>query len=328
MILAEKIIRLRKRLGWSQEELAEKMHVSRQAVSKWEGAQTVPDLGKVLQLSHLFGVTTDYLLKDEMEEEEYTDDADISVKRVSLQDAKEFLSWRQVAAKQIALATFLCVLSPVPLLILCAATEMQSLGLSENLAAGLGVIILILMVAVAVVLFVLCGFKNAPYEFLEKEKFETEYGVTGMVREKQQAFRPTYVKFNTIGTCICVLSPIPVLIGAFTENGLFTIFMVCITLLFVGVGVFLFILAGTCWESMQMLLKEGDYSESEKYSNSVREVVRRVYWLSAVAIYLGWSFWTNDWHITWMVWPVAGVLFAVVMAICNLLMDRNRKKSV
>ena len=53
MILADKIIRLRKRNGWSQEELAEKLQVSRQAVSKWEGAQTVPDLGKILMLSRL-----------------------------------------------------------------------------------------------------------------------------------------------------------------------------------------------------------------------------------------------------------------------------------
>lgn len=44
MILADKIIRLRKRNGWSQEELAAKMNVSRQAVSKWEAAQTTPDL--------------------------------------------------------------------------------------------------------------------------------------------------------------------------------------------------------------------------------------------------------------------------------------------
>ena len=51
MILADKIIRLRKRNGWSQEELAEKMNVSRQSVSKWESAQSVPDLARILQLS-------------------------------------------------------------------------------------------------------------------------------------------------------------------------------------------------------------------------------------------------------------------------------------
>ena len=77
MIFADKLIALRKKFGWSQEELAEKLGVTRQSVSKWEGAQSVPDIDKILQLSRLFGVTTDYLLKDELGEPEYTagDDA-------------------------------------------------------------------------------------------------------------------------------------------------------------------------------------------------------------------------------------------------------------
>ena len=77
MIFADKLIALRKKSGWSQEELAEKLGVTRQSVSKWEGAQSVPDIDKILQLSRLFGVTTDYLLKDELGEPECTagDDA-------------------------------------------------------------------------------------------------------------------------------------------------------------------------------------------------------------------------------------------------------------
>ena len=62
MILADKIIDLRKKNGWSQEELAEKLQVTRQSISKWEGAQSTPDLNKILAMSQLFGVTTDYLL--------------------------------------------------------------------------------------------------------------------------------------------------------------------------------------------------------------------------------------------------------------------------
>ena len=67
MIFADKLISLRKRAGWSQEELANQLNVTRQSVSKWEGAQSIPDLDKIVQLSRLFGVTTDYLLKDELE---------------------------------------------------------------------------------------------------------------------------------------------------------------------------------------------------------------------------------------------------------------------
>ena len=325
MILADKIIRLRKKNGWSQEELAEKMNVSRQAVSKWEGAQTVPDLGKVLQLSQLFGVTTDYLLKDEIEDEEFTDngDTEIAVKRITLQEANVFLQWRQVAAKRIALATFICILSPIPLLVLGAATEVPSLCLSDNLGAGLGVIILILMVALAVAVFVLCGFKNGPYEFLDQEPFEAEYGVKGMVKEAQRAYRATYVKFNAIATCICVLSPVPLLIGAFTEKELLMVGMLCVTIMLAGIGVLLFIVAGVRWASMQKLLKEGEFSDAGKKKSRLTEAVGTAYWLAATAVYLGWSFCTNDWHVTWMVWPIAGVLFAGVMAICNLFADRT-----
>ena len=78
MIFADKLIALRKKAGWSQEELAEQLGVTRQSVSKWEGAQSVPDIDKILQMSRLFGVTTDYLLKDDQGEPEYTPDAETS----------------------------------------------------------------------------------------------------------------------------------------------------------------------------------------------------------------------------------------------------------
>ena len=85
MILADKIINLRKRERWSQEDLAERLNVSRQSVSKWESAQSIPELEKILQLSRLFCVSTDYLLKDEIEAEEFVDTADeIRAKKVPL----------------------------------------------------------------------------------------------------------------------------------------------------------------------------------------------------------------------------------------------------
>ena len=62
MILADKIMNLRKKAGWSQDELASQLNVTRQSVSKWEGAQSVPDMDRIVQMSRLFGVTTDYLL--------------------------------------------------------------------------------------------------------------------------------------------------------------------------------------------------------------------------------------------------------------------------
>lgn len=64
MNFPEKLQKLRKERGWSQEELANRITVSRQAVSKWELGTAVPDTDNIVQLSELFGVTTDYLIKD------------------------------------------------------------------------------------------------------------------------------------------------------------------------------------------------------------------------------------------------------------------------
>ena len=91
MIFADKLIALRKKAGWSQEELAEQLGVTRQSVSKWEGAQSVPDIDKILQLSRLFGVTTDYLLKDEQAEPEYTEDDTTPLPRIKALTAAYWL---------------------------------------------------------------------------------------------------------------------------------------------------------------------------------------------------------------------------------------------
>lgn len=327
MILADKIMRLRKKNGWSQEELAEKMKVSRQAVSKWESAQTTPDLEKILQLSNLFGVTTDYLLKDELEAEEFTDSADASpFRRITLTEANEYLEQRKDASVKIAIATFLCVVCAIPLLLLVALSEMTSLPIAENTAIGIGVVAIFPIVAIAVYMFIRVGFKNAPYEFLEKELFETEYGVTGLARDRQKAYRSTYVKYNYIGACSCILSPVPLLCGVFSENGLLMMISLCITMLVAGIGVMFFIVAGVRWASMQKLLKEGEFSDKGKQKSKINEAIGTAYWLIATAVYLGWSFLTNDWHITWAVWPIAGVLFAVVELICNLVIDKQDEK--
>ena len=326
MILADKIIRLRKKNGWSQEELAEKMNVSRQAVSKWEAAQTTPDLEKILQLGNLFGVTTDYLLKDEIEDEEFTDGIDETpIRKITLAEANDYMKQRKDASVKIAIATFLCILSIIPLLLLGAISELTSLPISENAAVGIGVIAIFPIVAIAVIMFIRVGFKNAPYEFLEKEPFDTEYGVTGLARDRQKAYRSTYVKYNYIGACTCVLSPVPLLAGAFTENELLTVILLCVTMLIAGIGTMFFIVTGVRWASMQKLLREGEFSDKGKRNSKISETVGTIYWLVATAVYLCWSFITNDWHITWVVWPVAGVLFAGVELVCNLWLDKYEK---
>ena len=67
MKLSDKLIELRKEKGWSQEDFAENLNISRQAISRWENGTALPDAQNILRISKLFNVTTDYLLNDDYE---------------------------------------------------------------------------------------------------------------------------------------------------------------------------------------------------------------------------------------------------------------------
>ncbi len=328
MILADKIIKLRKKNGWSQEELADKVEVSRQAVSKWESATAIPSLEKILQLSELFGVTADYLLKDDIEVEEFTaDEGSQGVKKVSLEEANAYISERKKAANKIAIATFLCILSPITLIILGAATEVPNSGVSETFAGVIGLVALFILVLCAVPMFIYCGFKNAPYEFLDKSQpFELEYGVRGIVKEKIKAFSGTYAICNIIATCLCIFSPVPLVISAFTEDTMLICSMLGVTMVFAGIGASLFIVAGVQNASMKKLLKEGDYTLEGKRKSAIKDRVGSIYWGIIVAIYLILSFTTEAWKNTWLVFAVGGVLFPVLMAVCDTLINKNKNE--
>lgn len=320
MIFADKLIQLRKKSGWSQEELAEQMHVSRQSVSKWEGAQTIPDLEKIVRLSELFGVSTDYLLKDELGSAGIAEAVEepSSVRRVSMEEANKFLTAKAGTANPIAWGVFLCITSPVALLLLAAISEIPWYGISENLAAGMGSILLFVQVAVAVAIFLFCGSKTSAYSYLEKEFFETEYGVRGMVNARKEAFQDRYNRNNIIGVVLCILSVVP-LFGVVIineENDLLVVAMVVCMFLLVAFAVVLFIRVGVIWGSYQMLLQEGDYTRAGKH-------VDALYWPIVTAIYLGYSFLSGNWKISWVVWVVAGVLYPAVLHIVE---QRQKKK--
>lgn len=279
-----------------------------------------------MQLAQIFGVSTDYLLKDELAEAEYTkSDDSSSVRRVSMEEANAFLQVKQATAGRIAFATFLCILSPICLFLLAAASETGMLPIRENLAGGAGMIVMLLLVAVAVAMFISCGGMTSPYAYLEAEVFETEYGVSGMVRERQRQYRSTYTRYNVLGACLCILSAIPLFGGAFlSENGLFLVGMLSVMLLLIGLGVIFFIVGGVNWASMEKLLQEGDYTRTKKKTSSITGVVSTVYWCVAAAVYLACSLPGHSWRESWVIWLVAGVLFAAVMAVCSALAGRKK----
>ena len=342
MILADKIIELRKKNGWSQEELAEKLNVSRQSISKWEGAQSIPDMNRIIEMSRIFGVSTDFLLKDEMEfdQEEKHEAALVSMdeydsdkcelKSVSMDEATAFLEAKEKSSRLISIGVMLCILSPILLIVLEAMAEFKKVALAESMAAGAGLVVLFILVGIAVALFITSHLRMSRYEYMETELLDTEYGVSGMVKARKERFSGAYAKMMIAGIVMCVVSALPIfvtmLVVGDSENGineLYYIYATGVLLLLVALGVFLIVRASIIQGSYQMLLEEGDYTRKNKVENKNNDKITTGYWIIVTAAFLAYSFITSEWHRSWIIWPIAGVLYGLVILIAGTLRDRD-----
>ena len=319
MILADKIIEERKKNGWSQEELASKLGVSRQAVSKWESSGSIPDLQRILLMSELFGVTTDYLLKDEIEDERLNEYVETKTIKVSMEEANQYLDMKSRGSRIVGNATSLCILSPVPLIVLGTMTE-------DHILIGFSLVLLLVLVAIAVYLFVNYGLRESHMQHLEKESFETEYGVSGMVRERREQYESTFTRNIAIGVVLCILSVIPtIMAGVMEVEDYMSGISVGLLLIIVSIGVNILIRADMIKSSYDTLLQEGEYTIEEKHLKKKTDAFSGAYWCLMVAIYLGWSFWTNNWKFTWIIWPVAGALYAAVLGMVKMTIEGREK---
>lgn len=320
MILAEKIMQLRKKNGWSQEELAEKLNISRQSVSKWESGASIPDIDRIVALSGLFGISTDYLLKDEIEEEKFSETEDVydgaRMRSISLEEANLFMALVRKLAVRFAGAVALCILAVIPLVLSAGMAEYGAIGMSEDMAGGIGVTILLILVAIGVAVLILNSMKLEKYEYLEKEELSLQYGVHGIVSKKKEDFAETYRACLAAGVVLCILAVTP----AMTTAGLgvpelYVLYATAVMFALLAAGVFLFVWSGFIQGSFQKLLQEGDYTPEKKRVSKKTSFFPGVYWCLVTAVFLAVGLFTDNWRVSGLIWPVAALLFVAILGI-------------
>lgn len=321
MVLADKILNQRKKLGWSQEDLAEKMNVSRQSVSKWESAISIPDLNKVLLMSEIFGVSTDYLLKDEIEEfHSLGEDKEPGVMKVSLENATKYVEKKIEMSKDISIGTLLCMYSVVPLFLLLALVKGKYINMTINTAISISLVAILVFVSIGIRFF----FKSKHYENefakFEEDYFELEYGVSGIFKDKAQIFKADFPKKISLSISMIILSVVPLLLSVMLNKSPFMLFTaLALLIIIVGAGVYLLISITTIDSAYNCIISEGEYSQKKKDVNLRISKLGGFYWPFITAIYIGWSLWTMNWHITWIIWPVAGIAFGAFSGLIDFL---------
>lgn len=328
MILADKIITLRKKNGLSQEELAEKMNVSRQSVSKWEGAQSVPDLNKIIMLSEIFGVTTDYLLKDELGEPEFStaEDSAAPLRQVSMEEANAYLEANRRFSFKVALGTFLCIFGCIPMFLLGALSEIDS----SDLLAGVGVALMLCFVAAAVGIFITASGPMQRFSYLEKEPIETAYGVSGMAKERREQFRPSNTRSITAGVILCIIGVALMIVLAVLgekygeSEDIIGAGGLCGMFAFISTGVFIIVKSSIYMGGFDKLLEDSDFSREKKEQRRDGINLVMIYWLVLIAAFLAVSFIFDSWKWSWVIFAAGGVLTPVVTEFDKLIKRKDK----
>ncbi len=239
-------------------------------------------------------------------------------RQISMDEAKDYLRFAAQRALAIALAVALCILCVV-------GPVIGSVG--GSIGEKLGLMMMFVMIAVAVGIFIIVGMTGGRWKFLKKELCSIDYATANYIHDEKERYRINYAVQLTVGILMCVVCWMP---AAFVEDlsflgGKFAdMFGATMLFLLIAVGVFLIVHSSIVMGSFGVLLKLNDRTtvsgryvpeQQEEYASEGAEVLMRLYWPTVRCIYLIWSFLTFAWWKTWVIWPVAAGVRAIIKSL-------------
>lgn len=238
MSFSEKLLRLRKEKGYSQEALAEKLCTTRQAVSKWENGQGFPETEKLLMIGNLFEVSIDYLLK-ETEEKGGREELGYYV---SQEMAEGYLSYQQKLSNRIAAGVCLLILACLPYLMFRQEPVVYSF-------------LIILLAAAGIVVLVSAILRDEErYHVLQKEALILDQSYVKQLAERLNRLKRKYAAVIIVGAGMVATGGMAFFLEkkGIAEGALIPYYPVCVVL--IAIGAYVIIRASTLWSSYDLLI--------------------------------------------------------------------------
>lgn len=249
------------------------------------------------------------------------------VRKVTLEEVKGFLNSRMKLSCVMALGIAFCIISVCAPIFADAYADFYRVR-DDDIADGLGAAFMFLIIAIGVGCIVYAGIFMNKWNYLKEERCQIDFGTVDYIKQAREDARIAHVLRMTIGIILCVLSCVPVILFdalgrlfPFWENAS-PIFL----FLFVAIGVFMIVYTSVRWGGYSILLNisadevagnQYVYAKKEQmvYENKTVANIMSVYWPTVTCIYLCWSFLTFSWHITWIIWVIAGIVEMMVKTI-------------
>ena len=229
-----------------------------------------------------------------------------STKTLSLKEVQGFVDDKSTAGNKTALGVLLCILAPVLLI-------SSSCSFMPKAAMPVALIILFALACAAVIQFILTSQYLKKYKFLDEAGFTLEPASQKYIQSEKQSYEKTATGGLITGVLLCIISPVPLIISSFFDaSDDVYILLTSLLLVIVAAGVYVLIHSGSKMSAFNQLLCEEDFSPKQAEENKKAGKIAGIYWPAVTALYLAASFLTNRWDFTWIIWPVAALIFAAV----------------
>ena len=243
-MFGEKLFTLRKEHGLSQEALAEQLHTTRQAISKWENGQGYPETEKLLMMSHIFSVSTDYLLKDTKEGFQGSHQGYY----VSKEMAEGYLINRYRFGKYIAAGFFVLALAFIPYFFF-----------EQNPTKYAIPTVMIAIVGVGIITYAYT-FEEDRYKVLSQEPLLFDEQYLQSLKNQYEHLKKKYTFFMSLGSVLFFIGFLPLIFDQKELTaGFFTpYYSICI--IFLAVGMYILVRIGTISEAYKLLAKNEEHT--------------------------------------------------------------------
>ncbi|MDD2521846.1 MAG: permease prefix domain 1-containing protein [Anaerolineaceae bacterium] len=271
--------------------------------------QVIAEFGDLEKLAPRLGIGQEVNILESAESNEVS---------MTDEDVQRYLAVTRESSRLIAGGVALILFGVMVLIFLQAIADRGLLA--ENIAQAIGVGGLLLLVAIAVYMFIMGGMRVDQYENLETKFVRIDPYLRNRIKLQKDEYIPTFGRMIASGVFLMMLGVIMLVTVAILDIADdFVLGLLVVGLLaMIAIAVSLFITSGMKKSTYDKLLNEGDYTRRRKAEANVLEPIAGLYWTLVLGGYLAWSFLGNAWVISWVVWPLAGVLFATISIIVSM----------
>lgn len=241
---------------------------------------------------------------------------------ITMDEALGFAEAQRRTRFRLGAAVALFVLSPIALITLSTAAGLERIPLSSGGASALGIGALLLLVASGVILILSVSRAFTPFSRVNEGRFSPDPAVSAWADALAQQHESRRISALQIAILLWVFSPAPIIgLSLLTQdspqNDFWSTLGVGLMLLLVATGLFILLTASWARSAAEKLGSTASRRsrQEEREESSLVGIVARIYWPLVTAIFLAWSFIGNAWGRSWIVWPIAGVFFAVVVGV-------------